>query len=244
MLSSQPCYIGKADGTVLYNKRAFFSFVTNKRCTSPPWHCKLFPMARIYTMNICGISEDIEYLLSPERRMKAQRFVSERDRKLSIAASLLIARGLGEYGLREKEIVYSYGRYGKPYLRAYPSIHFNVSHSGSMASAAFSSFEVGCDIELIRPYDEDVAALCFTPPEREYIRKEGGSALAFTRIWCMKESFLKALGLGLDGNMQSFSVVDDGLSFRLEQDKDRRKWKISTDVVDNHVIAVSEEDIQ
>lgn len=111
-----------------------------------------------------------------------------------------------------------------------------------MAAAAFSRGEVGCDIELIRSYDEDVAALCFTPREREAVMKAEDSALAFTRLWCIKESFLKALGLGLGGGMQSFSVVGEGEKIRLEQDKDRRKWKISTDVVDNHVIAVAEEE--
>lgn len=199
-------------------------------------------MAKIYTLNISGVSLDDVYLLSPERRKKALRFVFERDRKLSIASSLLIARGLEEYGIRERDVVYSYGRYGKPYLKDYPEIHFNVSHSGSMALAVFSSLEVGCDIESIRMYDEDVAAICFTPRERESIRNAEDSALSFSRLWCIKESFLKAVGVGLGGSMQNISAAGEGLSLRLEQDIDRRKWKISTDVIDNHVIAVTEEE--
>lgn len=199
-------------------------------------------MAQLYTMNIGSVVCGDIVLLSPQRREKAMRFTFEKDRKLSVAASLLIARGLTEYGIRERDTVYSYGRYGKPYLKDYPEIHFNVSHSGSMAAAAFSRGEVGCDIELIRPYDEDVASLCFTPGEREAVMKAEDSALAFTRLWCIKESFLKALGPGLGGGMQSFSAAVDGKTVRLEQDKDRRKWKISTDVIDNHVIAVAEEE--
>ena len=42
--------------------------------------------------------------------------------------------------------------------------------------------------------------------------------------------------------MQNISAAGEGLSLRLEQDIDRRKWKISTDVIDNHVIAVTEEE--
>lgn len=200
-------------------------------------------MTKLYTMNTSLVCDtDIEFL-SAERRRKAERFIFERDRKLSIAASMLISRGLREYGVREADAVYAYGKHGKPYLRDYPSLHFNVSHSGNLAVAVFSEREVGCDVEILRPYDVGVAAMCFTPRERESIESSEDSSFAFTRLWCVKESFLKALGLGLDGRMDSFSVMINDDKIIIDQDFDRKKWKVTTLMIDNHFIAVSEEDI-
>ncbi len=200
-------------------------------------------MTKLYTMNTSLVSDDSLEFISPERKMKAMRYSYEKDRKLSIASSILISRGLEEYGIGERNVIYAYGKYGKPYFRDYPSIHFNISHSTSLAAAVFSDVEVGCDVEVITPYDEGVASLCFTPRERESILSSPDSALAFTRLWCIKESFLKALGLGLGGRMDSFSVeINDGSIF-LDEKIDRKKWKISTLMVDNYFIAVSEEEI-
>lgn len=203
----------------------------------------LLLMTKLYTMNTSLVCKtDIEFL-SAERRRKAERFIFERDRKLSIAASMLISRGLREYGVREAHVVYAYGKHGKPYLRDYPSVHFNVSHSGNLAVAVFSDREVGCDVEILRPYDESVATMCFTPRERESIESSEDSSFAFTRLWCVKESFLKALGLGLDGRMDSFSVMINDDEISIGQDFDRKKWKVTTLMMDNHFIAVSEENI-
>lgn len=197
-------------------------------------------MTKLYTMNTSLVSDDSLELISPERKSNALRYTYEKDRKLSLASSLLISRGLEEYGLRERDMVYAYGKYGKPYFRDYPSIHFNISHSVSLAAVVFSDVEVGCDVEIITPYNEDVASLCFTPSERESILSCPDRNLAFTRLWCIKESYLKAIGLGLEASMDSFSVeIKDDKVIVLDE---RKKWKISTLVVDNYFIAVSEEE--
>ncbi len=202
-----------------------------------------FLMTKLYTLNTSLVSDDSLKFISRERKMKAMRYSYEKDRKLSLASSILISRGLEEYGIDERDIIYAYGKYGKPYFRDYPSIHFNISHSASLAAAVFSDVEVGCDVEVITPYDEDVAAMCFTPRERENIMLSEDRALAFTRLWCIKESFLKATGLGLERGMDSFGVeINDGGIF-LEEDIDKKKWKISTSMVDNYFIAVTEEEI-
>lgn len=192
-------------------------------------------------MNISSVEDKDVEALSIERKEKALRYYFEKDRKLSIAASMLIARGLSEYGVREKDVVYAYERYGKPYFRDYPAIHFSVSHGGSMAAVAFSSHSVGCDIELVRPYDEEVVQMCFSQKEREYIILSDDRSFAFTQIWSIKESFLKALGLGLIDDINKICVRINGDEAVLEQNIDRNKWKISSKVIDNHFIALSEE---
>ncbi len=199
-------------------------------------------MAKLYTMDICLVGDSDASLLSPERRNKALRYIHSIDRKLSIAASLLIARGLVEYGVNERDVEYAYNEYGKPYFKSYPSIHFSISHSGTMAACAFSERAVGCDIEILRPYDDDVARACFTPFEREDIFSMDDRAYGFTRLWTAKESFLKALGTGLALPMQNFSIrfIEDEIV--LEENIDKRMWKITTEMVDNHIIAICEED--
>lgn len=199
-------------------------------------------MTKLYTMESSLCSESDFNMLSRERQKKAERFIFEKDRKLSIAASMLIAEGLREYGIDEKDVIYSYGKYGKPYFRDYPYIHFNISHSASISCAVFSENEVGCDIEIIRDYDNDIALECFTLKERESIIASSDSALAFTRLWCIKESFLKALGVGLECNMRRINVTINDKGIFIEQNIDRRKWKINTYMMYNHFISIFEED--
>ncbi len=201
-------------------------------------------MSKLYTMNISLVKDEDVESISKERKEKALRYFFERDRKLSIAASLLIDQGLREYGLREKNVIYSYGEYGKPYFRDYPSIHFSLAHSGNMAAVAFSDALIGCDIEHIRPYDEDIASMCFMQGEKNLILSSDDTSFAFTRLWCIKESFLKAIGLGLQGGMKSFEVKTDGDKVHFIENFDRKRWKITTDVVDNHFIAVCEENLE
>lgn len=193
-------------------------------------------------MDISLVCDSDASLLSPERRKKAERYVYARDRKLSLASSLLLKRSLAQYGVNEKDVEYAYNEYGKPYLKSFPSIHFSISHSGTMAAVAFSSRAVGCDIEILRPYDDDVSRACFTPSERKDILSMRDSAYGFTRLWTAKESFLKALGTGLALPMQSVSIRFNGDEIDLEENYDRKTWKITTEMVDNHIIALCEED--
>ena len=77
-------------------------------------------------------------------------------------------------------------------------------------SAVFANTEIGCDIEHIEKCDSDIVKSYFTDLEREYINKFSGDMYHYASytIWTLKESFLKAIGVGLNKSMQTFSVVN------------------------------------
>ena len=70
----------------------------------------------------------------------------------------LLRRALRErYGIgcgegRTPELVE--GAHGKPYLKEYPLIHFNISHCMGLAVLAIGDCTVGIDAECVRPYRE------------------------------------------------------------------------------------------
>ncbi|MBR1566865.1 MAG: 4'-phosphopantetheinyl transferase superfamily protein [Oscillospiraceae bacterium] len=155
------------------------------------------------------------------RREKLASLKNGVARRLSLAASLLLARALQDEGLHADKIALS--EYGKPWLPALPEFHFSLSHSGNMALCAVSSDPVGCDIELPRAFDPKLARRFFHPAECEWLfsQPEAEQYDAFFRIWTGKESFMKALGLGFALPMESFAVVP-----YLAQAVDRRPWQL------------------
>lgn len=178
--------------------------------------------------------------MSAQRRLRAERYLFEKDRLLCLAAGVLIDRGLQEYGLREADVQFACNGYGKPYLPAYPQIHFNVSHAGTMAVAVFSDREIGCDVEPLLALDAGIAA-CFAPEEQAALRRSGNPDRDFTRLWVCKESFLKALGVGLAQPLNTFCVRLDGNSAVLAQTISPKAWKLTEYQQDDYYIAVCEE---
>ena len=146
---------------------------------------------------------------SAERRSAADFFRFGKDRRLSIGAALLLDKGLAAYGLKERDMIYGYGACGKPFFANAQDIHFSISHSGSKVAVAFSDSEVGCDIEIIGDIDLNVAQMFFSRSEYEAllsIREELERRNTFFRCWTLKESYMKAIGKGLNIDSESFTV--------------------------------------
>jgi 4'-phosphopantetheinyl transferase len=100
---------------------------------------------------------------------------------------------------------------GKPFfLTDTGRFDFNISHSGEYVVCLAGAGSAGVDIERIRPMDGEVAARFFTPGERRYLeeRPEAEKDGAFFTLWTMKESYLKALGHGLAGELADAEMID------------------------------------
>ncbi|SCW68378.1 4'-phosphopantetheinyl transferase [Rhizobium mongolense subsp. loessense] len=154
----------------------------------------------------------------------AARFVHERDRRRFVAGRSGLRRIVGSYlGIEPNRLNLSYNAYGKPRIAASNGrmLHFNLSHCGGMAALAVSScYQVGIDIEEVRPLKEDNVSRFLSPkeemslaalPAAEYRR-------AFYSVWTRKEAFVKAIGVGLSFPLDAFDVtVGDSPSPRLER---------------------------
>lgn len=155
------------------------------------------------------------------RREKLAPIKNAGARRLSLGASLLLARALEDAGLPAGELAVT--EHGKPYFPDAPDFHFSLSHSGDTALCAASTLPVGCDVELPRAYDARIAERFFHPDERAWLLRqpEAQQADAFFYLWTRKESFMKALGLGFSLPMDAFSVVP-----ALRQSADPRPWTL------------------
>ena len=171
-------------------------------------------MVKIFYDSIRKLDEEAVFgryynSLSAYRREKADKVKFPEDKKRSVAAGMLLNRGLAEYGLRECDMVYGTNQNGKPFFREYPQIRFSLSHSGEYVMAAFSDVEIGCDIQQMEQTDLKIARRFFAPEEYAYIKEqeeESAQEEAFYRIWVLKESFLKAVGTGMALSMTDFSI--------------------------------------
>ena len=177
--------------------------------------------------------------LSEYRLNKANRYKSNKDRNLSLAAGLVLNMGLKEfYNLKENEIDIGLSEYGKPYVINHPEINFNIAHSNSMSICVFSSTRVGCDIEQVRKFNVDVMNRCYSNKEIEYINKADNKDLAFTRIWLHKEAFLKNLGIGLNDNMKNISIIIDTDCISVKQDLDNNEYVFEERRINDYLISI------
>lgn len=145
------------------------------------------------------------------RKEKVDKLRFESGKRLSVGAEYILLYMLKKWGISKNEIEYEYGENGKPYLKN-KNIYFNVSHSGTMVACAVSDVEVGIDIEKIKDTDYKIAKRFFAENENTLIDNQADDELKrdmFFRIWTMKESFIKATGLGMATDLRSFDMVID-----------------------------------
>jgi 4'-phosphopantetheinyl transferase len=141
-------------------------------------------------------------LLTAGERLRADRFVFDRDRVRFVAgraAQRVILAGYA--GGAPEALVFDLGPRGKPHLTTGPP--FSYSNSGSCGLlAAGGDRPLGVDVERIREVSDAsaVGRSVFTPEEWAAWRAAGGDPCSgFLRVWTQKEAVLKALGLGLGG---------------------------------------------
>lgn len=170
---------------------------------------------QVYYLNINEIKSkctfEAYYECMPNiRKKKVDSFLYFNDRCRALCSGILLMEALREKNLLYIDENFEKGRYGKPYFQCAYNQYFNISHSGEWVMAVFANTEIGCDIEHIEKCDSDIVKSYFTDLEREYINKFSGDMYHYASytIWTLKESFLKAIGVGLNKSMQTFSVVN------------------------------------
>ena len=83
---------------------------------------------------------------------------------------------------------------------------FSLSHTKGLVACAVSDRAVGVDVEHERPCHEALARRFFTREEQRFLQASSAPDRDFTMLWTLKESYVKALGLGLRQPLNSFSV--------------------------------------
>lgn len=150
--------------------------------------------------------EDTLSLLPEERCKKAMRYRRQIDRKNCAITFLMLKVALKE-NFQIVNFTLRYGEYGKPYLVEYPDIYFNISHCCYGCIVAISDRAIGVDIQDIRLFSFEVARRVCCREELEVLEQSIEKNREFTRIWAMKESYIKMLGRGIENDLIKINVL-------------------------------------
>lgn len=172
---------------------------------------------RICAVRVLDITQEridsLGLLISLEKRNKIQRLINRQDKLRALIGEILIRTMIvEERSIDNGDIIFEKNRYGKPYLRNYQGLDFNISHSGDFVICAIDNKPIGVDIEEIKNIEyQDIAKEFFTFSEFQYITKrDSHSCLSkFYEVWTLKESYIKCCGKGLTIPLKSFSIDKD-----------------------------------
>ncbi|XP_067145977.1 L-aminoadipate-semialdehyde dehydrogenase-phosphopantetheinyl transferase isoform X1 [Apteryx mantelli] len=205
-------------------------------------------------------------LVQPEEKDRIGQFVFARDAKAALAGRLLIRKLIAEkLHIPWNEICLQRTSKGKPFLANNMSstcsnYNFNVSHQGDYAVlAAEPELQVGIDIMKTSLPGSSSIPNFFRIMKRQFTEAEWGVIKSmnnewmqldmFYRHWALKESFLKAIGVGIGFNLQriEFNVSPLQLEIgkvyqetKLLLDGDEEEWTFEeTRLDDNHHVAVA-----
>ncbi|ALS01040.1 hypothetical protein ATZ33_06555 [Enterococcus silesiacus] len=168
-------------------------------------------MLQLYCINITkDFSDDkIQNLLryvSNETKERFHKFHFMEDSLRTLYGEILVRYiSRTQFNFDTQQIIFTKNKYGKPYIKDNP-LFFNISHSGEWVVCAFSSSEIGIDIEKIEKLNTNIAENFFSEYEYEtLLNTENKKQLDyFYDIWTLKESYLKWLGTGLSTPLNSF----------------------------------------
>lgn len=109
--------------------------------------------------------------------------------------------------------------HGKPMLRDYPHIHFNISHCDLLVLCCFDNTPIGIDAELIRDFRKSIFRRTLSESEKVYF-EDCDETLPFYQqrfycIWTLKESWIKHSGLGLSQTLtdSAFTIEENETGF-------------------------------
>jgi len=184
--------------------------------------------------------------MTPDERERHARFRFPRDRDLFLITRTLVRSVLSLYAPIEPQTWrFTIGAHGKPRVDTSggaPDVSFNLSNAHGMVVCAVSRHQaLGVDVEDVMRSGEtlgiadrffsprEVTALRALPPARQRQR--------FFELWTLKESYIKARGLGLAIPLDQFSFeLDDGpllglpirIAFDARLGDDRARWRFAS----------------
>ena len=147
-----------------------------------------------------NIEQALPYL-DDKRRGRIRRLRIPLKRAQCVAAGLLLTKVLGENGVAP---TLAYGENGKPHLAERPDTHFCITHSDKWVFLAVADCEIGIDAQASRKVCPRLAVRSTAPEELAWVKED--TEPHFTRLWTMKEAYLKYTGSGLTVPIHSVTV--------------------------------------
>ncbi|MDR0676921.1 MAG: 4'-phosphopantetheinyl transferase superfamily protein [Elusimicrobiota bacterium] len=115
-----------------------------------------------------------------------------------ILSRLLIKKCIcNNFDLKYKDIIFEKYFTGKPFIKNYSYIYYNMSHTNSAIICSLNNSPVGIDIEKIRNLNNLIFDKYFYDREKKYVMKSGGlknKNKKFFEIFTKKEAYIKYFG--------------------------------------------------
>lgn len=208
------------------------------------------------SINDANLLAEQESLMTPDERARHRRFHFERDRRQFLATRALSRAVLSRYAsVPPAEWRFEAGSHGKPRIAhpaGTPPLYFNLANTAGLVVCAVSVAHemIGVDVERIDRKVEmlDLAERFFSPCEVRALRAIPASEQdrRFFDFWTLKESYIKARGLGLALPLDQFSFHFEsgeiGVAFDEKLADDPARWRFALlDAPPNYRVAVGVE---
>lgn len=113
---------------------------------------------------------------------------------------------------------------GKPFLRDFPALEFNLSHTENMALCAVNlQTPIGIDIEYIAKNKKinywSIAKRFFSTQENLVLSLSQQPEIDFLMLWTRKESYLKAMGTGIFSGFLPTMAMENFIFYKITPDK-------------------------
>lgn len=177
--------------------------------------------ARLPDIHDASLLQVYQSLMSDSERAQHQRFVFAKDRHRYLVTRALVRTVLSRYAdIAPKDWVFVADSFGKPHLANWPNLNvdisFNISHSDQLILVGVTRGRaLGLDTENWRDrvVTHDIADRFFSPVEAADLKALplDQQQYRFFEYWTLKESYIKARGMGL-------SIPLDQFSFRFPQE--------------------------
>lgn len=195
-----------------------------------------------------------ERLMTPAEHERQRRFHFQKDRHQFLVARALLRTTLSRYtGIDPRGWEFAANAYGRPEIvqpLGVERLRFSISHTeGLIACAVTRGGEVGVDVENLKrsgDYMEiaervfspfEIAQIYGLPKDRQYLR--------FFEYWTLKESYIKARGLGLSIPLNQFwfhleEAKRIEITFSPEVEDDQARWQFEQWCpTPDHVMAIA-----
>lgn len=123
--------------------------------------------------------------------------------KENVTSQKMLDEALKDNNINKYELTYN--KLGKPYLKD-KNIFFNISNKDNITVCVISNKEIGIDIEK-KTYNFKVAKKVFNSRELTLLDQALDKEKEFSRIWTMKESYSKFLGIGLSYGLENIDTT-------------------------------------
>ena len=186
------------------------------------------PMVSIFDDMIQVTEAEVQRMLplvDARRREEALRYRHLFGQFACLKSWLMLYEMLKPLGITDLEM--GFNEHGKPFLKHYPDIHFNLSHCKNGIAVAVDFAPVGIDIESFRKDNISLVRKTMNPAEAEWIRTSSDPIETFTQFWTKKEAVVKLRGTGIIDDLHH---VLDGEGYRLETHVNREKryaWSVA-----------------